>query len=143
MIFAARIERANRQAIRRSFFDMGTTLKKQAQSNIIDGAKTGRVYLIRRGGRRRRHQASAPGESPANMTGALRRGIGYKIQGSDRLEWGYSDKTPYGLWLEEGTPKMEPRPNIIPLSESIHKDARKYYFNSLRSEIMRLSHEIR
>lgn len=53
------------QIVRATAFEIEGDVKRRIQG----GSKTGRVYL--RGRRRRRHQASAPGESPATDTGAL------------------------------------------------------------------------
>jgi hypothetical protein len=51
--------------VRATAFEIEGDVKRR----IMSGSKTGRIYL--RGKRRRRHQASAPGESPATDTGAL------------------------------------------------------------------------
>lgn len=80
-----------RQAIRQTFFYMGRELKKSTSKDILDKAtKTGRVYVRRtKSGRKRRHQASAPGETHANMSGNLRKSLGWKVHGTDYLEFGY------------------------------------------------------
>jgi len=71
--------------------------------------KTGRIY--RMGGRN--HRASSAGEAPAVLTGTLYRGTQYEyIQTNNRylLHLGYT--TPYGKYLEFGTSRIAPRPNI-------------------------------
>ena len=79
-----------RQAIRQTFFHMGNELKKKANAAILDKTtKTGRWYRVYRNGRRFWHQASAPGETHANLSGALRRSLSYQIQGTSVLEFGY------------------------------------------------------
>jgi hypothetical protein len=135
------LSRAGSMAVRKSWFELGHKLKSDAQDSILNGKKTGRVYLIRRGRTRRRHQASRSGESPANLSGALRRGINFKINGSDSMRFGYSDKTPYGLWLELGTELIAPRPNIEPTAEANHKNARTFFYQSLTREMRRLESE--
>lgn len=76
--------------LRHALFDVGNYYKRSANNSILRGTKTGRVYKIRtRSGRTRRHRSSARGESHANLTGALRRSIGWKVSGSKRLLFGY------------------------------------------------------
>jgi len=140
---ASRMQRIGQRAIRRSFMALGKDLKDQAQRSILHEKKTGRVYLIRLGKRRKYHQASAPGESPANMTGALRRGIGYQIKGSDSMDFGYSSDTPYGAYLENPKDKRKTRPNIVPVAQKSHNKAKSYFYKALKREVMKVHHEIR
>ena len=135
------LQRAGNQAIRKSWFDLGQKLKTDAQDSILHGKKTGRIYLIRRGKTRRRHQASRSGESPANLSGDLRRGVKFVISGSNTMRFGYSDKTPYGLWLELGTDVIAPRPNIEPTAEANHRNAKTFYYKSLTREMRALENE--
>ena len=89
-----------RQAIRQTFFQMGREIKKKAIKAINDKkGKTGRVYMVRttvksghnkgKLGRRRRHRASAPGETHANLSGDLRDSLGWQVHGTDSMEIGY------------------------------------------------------
>ncbi len=85
-----------RQAIRQTFFRMGRDLKKKTRAAINDRAsKTGNWYRVYRGagGRKlkkaRWHQASAPGQTHANLTGILRDSLGWMTHGTDHLEFGY------------------------------------------------------
>ena len=57
------------------------------------------------------HQASAPGEFPANLSGKLVKGIDYSVRGSNSMEFG--DKAKHGKYLELGTKNMEPREHIV------------------------------
>lgn len=80
--------------------------------NSLKGPKTGRIYRV--GKRGRTHQASAPGETPAVMTGRLRRSIkrqlikerdaAYRV----RITWNAT----YMKFLEFGTSRMRPRPSV-------------------------------
>lgn len=117
----ARIERADpaaRRAIRRAFFELGRKLRDGASREILHGRKTGRTYFVRGpGGRRRRHIASAPGETHANLTGKLRRSIGWKVKGIRGMDFGYGvagrHQAPvYDEHVEFGTGRMEPRPSL-------------------------------
>lgn len=108
------------QVFRRGFITFMTALKKRANHEILHGKKTGRWYRVRTAsGRRRRHRASAPGETHANLTGALRRSLSWKVHGWERAEFGYgvstdaSNRAPrYAPFVEFGTRRMEPRPTL-------------------------------
>lgn len=83
----------------------GKAVAAEAVSLITSGAKTGRVYT--RDGVK--HQASAPGESPAGDTGDLAGKIGTSIdEGAlvETIEFYSAHARP----LEYGTAKMAPRP---------------------------------
>lgn len=91
------------KGIKKGFQDMGKDNQRNARRLIFNPPKTGRLYKWRGG----IHQASAPGENPANMTGTLARSVNFKAREIE-LEFGY--QAYYGKFLEKGTKKMEPRP---------------------------------
>lgn len=66
----------------------------------MEGGKSGRVYTVYVDGVKRSHQASAPGEAPAILTGALKKSIQTKKE--DRLTWAVIANTPYARRLEYG-----------------------------------------
>lgn len=81
------------------------TLRNNMIRRIMRDAKSGRVYG--------NHQASAPGEAPANDTGALVRSIRVEHtpgSGKARVVVGSA----VGKMLELGTKKMAPRPFMRP-----------------------------
>lgn len=78
---------------------------QEAVRLIMTGPKTGRVYR-RRGVE---HQASAPGEAPANDTGRLVNSRTISID-APTLRALLTFRTIYAIMLELGTVKMEPRP---------------------------------
>ena len=94
------------RAIKRALYDVGKEMYAEARRLIKEGPKTGRKYKIKG---KRGHTASAPGQAPANWTGALRRSVGFNVR-KDEVEYGY--KIRYGEYLEEGTSKMAPRPGL-------------------------------
>lgn len=108
-------DRHTKQAIRRMWFNLGDDLANRAKSEILK-PKSGRVYLRRRGGRLVRHRASAPGETHANDTGALRRAVSWKVYGWEEMGFGYGvggQTSPYyDLFVEFGTRRMQPRPSL-------------------------------
>ena len=109
------LDKGWRKAIRQMWFGLADDMKNRANSEILRKPKSGRVYIIRRGGRRRRHVASAPGETHANLTGRLRKAIGWKVHGNDELSFGYGVTGPspkYDEFVEFGTSKMSARPSL-------------------------------
>lgn len=101
-----RITRKHKKAIRDSSFDIGRKSRKDTRRNILTGRKTGVTYNVSG----KVHQASAPGESPANMTRKLARSVDYDVRGHKQVEFGYKEL--YGEFLEEGTRYMDKRPNL-------------------------------
>lgn len=80
-------------------------VEDRAVKLIMNPPKTGHIYR-RRGVA---HQASAPGEAPANDTGRLVNARRIDLFESD-LRARLTFSTEYASYLEFGTRKMEPRP---------------------------------
>jgi len=80
---------------------------------IMSPPKTGKIY------RRRsvKHQASAPGEAPANDTGRLVNSRRIDLF-EERLTGRLTYSTKYARHLHYGTEKMEPRPWLEPALQS-------------------------
>jgi hypothetical protein len=94
----------------------GLVIESRAKAAIQSGEKTGRIYYVRRGGAKNpiQHQASAPGEPPANLTGQLANSVHAKMVGPLTAEVSVDDEK--GPWLEYGTEdgRIEPRPYFQP-----------------------------
>lgn len=91
--------------IRKGLNEVGQTVKRETKKLIRTGKRTGRVYIING----RRHQASAKGEAPANLSGALAKGVKFKTRNHYQMEIG--DTVPYGLFLERKD--IMDRPHLI------------------------------
>lgn len=123
------LDRLTKAGTRSAFFESGKLLQQSARRLITDPPKTGRVYRING----KRHQASAPGEAPANLTGMLQRSIGYKTQGAARMEFGARAK--YGGFLEDGTRKMKARPYLLPAIYKEQKNMLSIFERRIKQEI--------
>ncbi len=105
-----KVRQKTQQSIRQAWFGLGKDLEIEAKKEIKRTPKSGRTYFIRtRSGRVRRHVASAPGETHANLTGKLRRSVSWKVHGYSRMEFGYGVATvaanaapEYDSWVEDG-----------------------------------------
>ncbi len=80
----------------------GHILKQTAKQRIRTGSRSGRMYGS--------HQASAPGEYSAFLTGEHFRSIDYDVNGSHSFDFGAGAK--HSPFLELGTSKMEARDDL-------------------------------
>lgn len=134
-----RLKRLTKDAVEYGAYTSGIGLVKTTSADIIRKPKGGRVYIRRdAAGRKRRHVASAPGETHANLTGATRRSLGFKVRGNE-LEFGYgvfrNDAPAWARRLELG-PKGEPNAARPSLRNNI-RAARRNIMNNLEREIKR------
>lgn len=127
------------KGIRQAYYFIGDTLRRTTQDLINDNDKTGRVYVKRLGGRLVRHQASAPGEPPANFTGRLRNSIGFDVRGGTQLEFGsrpiLSVKEDYAKNLELGDGRVAARPYLKPSIIENQKEAYTYFEQELEKSL--------
>lgn len=131
------LRRLTKDAVEYAAYTSGVGLVKTTSADIIRKPKGGRVYIRRdAAGRKRRHVASAPGETHANMTGALRRSLGFNVRGTE-LEFGYgvfrNDAPDYARAVEFGTKRMSPRPSL----QNNIKAGRRNIMNNLEREMKR------
>ena len=141
------IERLTKRATRKGMFNWGRDLYAVARKDIISKEKHGRIYRTRTGvggkklTRVKRRRSSAPGETHANFTGALRNSLGYTVQAADTLTFGYGadgkDVPDYAEFVEIGTFKMAARPTLQNTIEKTSGNAETYFqeeLNKLDSE---------
>lgn len=96
--------------LRKGAYLVGKSLVKDTKREMNIKPKSGRTYTIYKGigGRKlkrpRKHIASAPlKESPAVITGLLRKSVDFKVRGTSRLEFGAGDDdVKYARILEVG-----------------------------------------
>lgn len=130
------IRNATSRGLRQGFFQFGNDLKRTASKQILKKPKGGRVYRIKRGTRIINHRASAPGESPANLTGKYRKSIGFQIRGASQMLFGAGSSTvPYAKWLERGTSRMKSRPGLGNAVKATEKSAINYFSNNIERNL--------
>lgn len=114
-------KRVQERALHNALMDIGSDVTELIAKYILGPPKTGRIYIING----RPHQASAPFESPAELTGRLRRSINFSARGGRQLTIGES--APYAAALEMGTRdnRILPRPHIIRAIKARHRSTRK------------------
>jgi hypothetical protein len=144
------------KGIRKGFYDLGRDLKKDAIRLINKKPKSGRIYLIRKNGVLIPHQASAPGEAPAVITGRLRKSVDFLVSGGNNMIFGArrsfnmrsqlkgTDFTmkgtrqhviEYPKYLEDGTNKMKARPYLLPAIKNNYRNARVAFKNQINKSI--------
>lgn len=108
---AVNIAANTRRGIEKAWWRTGKDLIKEFNTQVLAKNKTGRLYIRKtRAGRRLKHIASAPGETPANITGNYRRAIGFRVRSFKELIFGNSAE--YAGHLEKGTSRMKKRPGL-------------------------------
>ena len=128
---------AGNRASRQAWFVLGKDLKAEANRAILAKNKTGRVYIIRSAGGRRRHRASAPGQSHANLTGELRRSLSWRVFGHDSMDFGYGARggaPRYAKFVELGTTRMDPRPTLQNALDASARNAELAFVTNLFRE---------
>lgn len=108
----AKMPITSRTGMRHGLYQFGKLLYTDTRQEILRKPKSGREYIIRKGNRRFRHIAAADGETPANITGNLRKSVEFKVRGSNEMEFGYDNSVDYGKYLELGTKKMGAKPGL-------------------------------
>lgn len=103
------------------------------------GPRTGRVYDTRKkGARYQKHQASAPGEPPAVLSGELMGSIAHKAKrvSKTRAEGAVGTNIETAPALERGRGNMAPRPFMFPTivkeAKNVSGIIRKSLSNSLK-----------
>jgi len=125
-------------ALRRTWREIGKDLKDEATKAILS-SKSGKHYTTgsRSGGRRRRHVASAPGESHSDVSGALRRSLDWKVNGWDSLDFGYLYRPPdYAHSVEFGDPPdLKPRPTLLNAIKAQQGNIERQFASNMRDEL--------
>ena len=124
-----------RMGIRRFWFSLGKTLTKSFNKAVLAKPRSGRVYKVRRGKVTRRHTASLPGETPANLSGNYRKSIGYQIRGTMEMQFG--NRAEYAGFLENGTSRMAERPGLGNAVDDTEGEALQDASNILERELTR------
>ena len=104
----------------------GQEIRKEAVRSIQQDPKSGIIY--QRYNPRRRHQASAKGESPASDTGFLVSQIKVKTVGDEAT---VESTAPYSSFLEFGTTQMGERPFMHPATMRAFPKITKAIFNKI------------
>ena len=107
-----------REGVEDGLMALALMAQGEAQKSILRGPKTGRLY--KRG--KKFHQASAPGEAPANDFGFLANNI--KAEMTNELTASTFSLAPYSVHLEYGTRKMAARPFLRPAGEKVKAQAK-------------------
>jgi hypothetical protein len=125
--------------LRSEILGMAREARAEAHRALITGGRSGRIYTVseqtrqargvdfatgvrktkttRFTGKRRRHQASAPGEAPAKLTGALAQALLAGVFKKNKFAAFVLVRSTafYGGFLELGGARIAPRPFLLPL----------------------------
>lgn len=121
----------HKKALRLALNEIGSEVVNKMANYIFRPPKTGRIYNFRG----QQHQASAPGESPANRTGKLAGSGSYRVRGY--YEMRVFETAPYAGYLEFGTTKMKPRPHVIRAINANRRNAVRAIEDHVKRELKR------
>lgn len=122
-----------KESIINSFYQHGKSVEILARNKILEPPKTGNIYYIHE--LKRNHQASAPGQAPANMLGNLQKSLTYAV-GPSEMYFGSSDKyydVYYAKDLELGNDRIKPRPYLKPSIRETQGDLQDEFYTQLRN----------
>lgn len=97
--------------IRQGYVVLSTYLKRDVQDSFRS-PKTGRFYFVKKKGRWTHHRASAPGEAPAIISGALSRSVETKRSGYYRMTFSAGSGITYASYLEYGINRPYMTPSV-------------------------------
>lgn len=139
----ANIIATTKRGISKAFHQTGRQLIATGKQLILSKDKTGRIYhYVVYGGSskigpkkitKKTHQASAPGEAPANLSGTLKSSFNYTIQGAKSITFGNSAK--YAADLEFGTARVKARPYMSKSIETNQRDIENIFQDTITVEI--------
>jgi hypothetical protein len=113
---SAQVAAALRVSLAEIVRETAKEVQRREIERIVGGSKTGRVYTS--GPEPLPHQASAPGESPANWTGELASSIVAQQVGP--MEWDVETTSEHAAPLEFGSVKNGgARPFVLPTAEEM------------------------
>lgn len=118
-------DKGGKEAVRRALGTLAYLLEAEAKKQL-EGSRSGRIYG--------EHQASAPGEAPATLTGNLKNTIVAEPEGDGTKRWVVAVGAEQGAGLEFGTQKIAPRPFMRPAAGIVQDAMGKIFedeFNSL------------
>ena len=121
-----------RRGILKGLYASGVLAQTYAKELILSGPKTGRIYKRYRPPRL--HQASAPGEAPANDLGVLARSISFEVDESS-LSLTIFAAARYARFLEYGTRRMRPRPFLTRSIEDNQQKITDLIFGNIKSTV--------
>ena len=119
----------HKKSIRKSFHEIGEIVGRENKRLITTGKKTGRIYNVQG----RSHVASAPGEPPASITGALYKSYEYRVASWNTMRVG--EGADYAKFLELGTRFMKPRQHLILAINNKSGDAVRIFYTYAKREL--------
>lgn len=117
---ALNIAANTRFGVERALWQSGKDINAEFNRQVLAKDKSGKLYLVRRGRTKRRHRASAPGQTAANISGNYRKSRDFNVDGAHQLTIGNTAK--YAGFLELGTSRMKARPGLANSIKASERD---------------------
>lgn len=126
------------RAIRQTWFRLGKDLRHEANKEILRTPKSGKVYMIKGPRGVRRHVASKPGETHANLTGKLRKSLSWKVRGTTQMSFGYGfsvaagkEAPEYDFIIEFGDAKIKARPSLLNAIRKTNRNTEDHFHREM------------
>ena len=122
--------------IEKAMWKSGKDVIGEFNKQVLAKDKTGRIYIRRnKAGSRRKHQASAAGQTPANRTGFYRKSVGFIVNQGTSPQLTIGNSAPYAGFLELGTSRMKARPGLLNSINSSQRDIMRNFTTDILAEI--------
>lgn len=136
LVKIAKIDKSMHEGMRLGFIEMGKNLVRQTENKILSEPKQGKVYKnirLKNGDVVSEHTSSAPGQTPALLSGEYHDELDYIPNGWQGLQ--FINEAPHAEYLELGTKNMLPRPGMRNAIVDNLKSNRKYLETNIEKEI--------
>lgn len=122
--------------IEKALWQSGKDITAEFSRQVLAKNKTGEIYIRKnRAGARRRHRASAAGETPANRSGFYRRRAGFIVNQGTSPQLTIGNSAEYAGFLELGTSRMEARPGLLNAISSSERNIMRNLSTDILGEI--------
>ena len=123
------LEGTTKEGLKNALHEIGGEVKRETIKLIKNGPKTGRVYQFRG----RPHQASKPGEAPANRSGRLAGSTKFKTKNYQEMTIG--QEAEYAGFLQVGRGRLKgPRDSLLKAVNNKAQDTVNTILESVKRE---------
>ncbi len=122
--------------IEKSLWKSGKDIIGEFNKQVLAKDKTGLIYIRRSAaGSRRRHRASAAGQTAANISGFYRKSVGFIVNQGTTPQLTIGNSAEYAGFLELGTSRMKARPGLLNSINSSQRDIMRNFTTDILEEL--------
>ena len=122
--------------VEKSLWKSGKGVVGEFNKQVLAKDKKGRIYIRRNAaGSRRRHRASAAGQTAANRTGFYRKRTSFIVNQGASPQLTIGNSAEYAGFLELGTSRMKARPGLLNSINASQRDIMRNFTTDILDEI--------